>query len=220
MMRALIGGALLLLAVATPSGAQVTPATSETPAAVDVARLAAARPVIDRIWPLGTYRKMMDGMAGGVMDAILTQSFGMKAKDIAGMSGDPKAAAAAGEETVGDLAAKADPAFRERMKITVDVMMREMAALMTTVEPQVRDALARSYARRFTVDQLSDLTRFFATPTGAAYAEQSMLIYADPEMIGAMQSFTPLMLKTMPDIMKKVEAATAHLPPPPKRPQP
>lgn len=219
-MRGVFGAALLLFTCAVPSEAQPGPSSATTPAAVDGARIAAARPVIDRIWPLGTYRKMMDGMAGGVMDAILTQSFGMKAKDIAGMSGDPKAAAAAGDETVGDLAAKADPAFRERMQITMDVMMREMAGLMSAVEPQVRDALARSYARRFTVDQLTDLARFFATPTGAAYAEQSMLVYADPEMIGAMQSFTPLMLKAMPDIMKKVEAATSHLPPPPKRPQP
>jgi hypothetical protein len=43
-----------------------------------------------------------------------------------------------------------------------------------------------------------------------------MLVFMDPEMIQGMQAFVPELMKSMPDILKKAEEATKHLPAPPK----
>jgi hypothetical protein len=192
--------------------------TAVEAAAIDPLRLEAAKPVIDRLWPLGTYRKMMDGTMSKMMDQIVASMMDMPAKDIIGAADSSgKMAKAVGNSSMGEMAAAADPAFRERMKITMDVMFREMIPMMEKIEPEVRTSLANIYARRFSAEQLADMNRFFSTPSGSAYASQSMLVMMDPEMIGAMQKFAPEMMRAMPDIMKKVEAATAHLPKPAPR---
>lgn len=216
MKNALFSLALLLSAPA-PALAQEPPATMQ---ASDPARLAAARPVIDKLWPLGTYRRLMSGSMSKVMDSVMASMFEMPAADIA-RAADPsgKAAKDAGDHTMGELAEAADPHFRERLKITMDVMMGEMIPLMEKVEPTIRESLVSIYATRFTAMQLADMDAFFATPSGKAYADQSMMIFMDPEMIRNMQAFVPEFLKAMPAILQKVEKATAHLPPPPKKPK-
>jgi hypothetical protein len=199
----------------TPTSPPKAEAVAEQAAPIDPIRLSAAKPVIDRLWPLGTYRKMMDGTMSKLMDQIMGSMMDMPAKDMIGAADSSgKMEKAVGDSSMGEMAEKADPAFRERMKITMDVMMREMIPLMEKIEPEVRNSLANIYARRFSAEQLADMDRFFATPTGSAYASQSMLVMMDPEMLGAMQKFAPDMMRAMPDIMKKVEAATAHLPKP------
>jgi Uncharacterized protein conserved in bacteria (DUF2059) len=211
--------AILALGIAAPALAQQAPSTNSTVAenAPDPSSIAAAKPVIDKLWPLGTYRRMMDGSMSKIMDSMIESMMGMKASDIVGpMDKSGKAAETVGGSSMGEVAAKADPNFRERMKLTMDAMMSGMIPIMEKIEPQVVENLTKIYARRFSTAQLADMAAFFATPSGKAYAEQSMLVFMDPEMIQGMQAFVPELMKSMPDIMKKAEAATKHLPPPPK----
>jgi Uncharacterized protein conserved in bacteria (DUF2059) len=209
MLRAFVLGVCLMMT--TPGHAQSASKPIAASGDIDPARLNAAKPVIEKLWPLGTYRRMMDGTMSKMMDAMLEMSFGMKASDV-----DPTLGSKKGETTVGDMATDADPHFRERMRIGMDVMLREILPLMEKVEPVVRDNLTRVYARDFTVEQLDDMNRFLSTPTGQAYGKQWMMTFSDPEMIKSMQSFAPELIKAMPKIVKKVEKATAHLPKPPK----
>lgn len=208
--------------LAAPSLAQQQPAPASTASTVgtvetDPTRVAAAKPVIDKLWPLGTYRRMMDGTMSKLMDSMMGSVMGMKASDMVIATDKSREAGQSGEgQSIGALAEKADPNFRERMRITMDTMMSSMIPIMEKIEPQVRDNLIKIYARRFSTDQLADMAIFFATPSGKAYAEQSMLVFMDPEMIQGMQAFVPELIKSMPDIIKKVEDATKHLPPPPK----
>jgi hypothetical protein len=205
--------AALMIAGSAPAFAQAAPAEALI-AAPDLARVSAAKPVIDKLWPLGTYRRMMDGTLSKMMDQMMASMLDMPASDMA-KAIDPtgEAAKAADGKSMGEMAMAADPHFRERMKITMDVMMRELIPLMEKMEPQVRGNLANIYARKFDAKQLVEMDAFFSTPTGKAYAEQSMLAFMDPEMMKSMQAFVPEMMKAMPDIMKKMEKATAHLPP-------
>jgi hypothetical protein len=69
-------------------------------------------------------------------------------------------------------------------------------------------------ARRFDEKQLADLNAFLATDSGKAFGSQSMAMYVDPDVMRAMIGSFPEMMKAMPDAMKRVEAATAHLPKP------
>ncbi|WP_106638606.1 DUF2059 domain-containing protein [Allosphingosinicella vermicomposti] len=207
------------IALATPivqaEPGNVAPA-AET--AVDPARLEIAQQVVEQVWPLGTASRMMKESADGMMDQILAGALGMSAADMAKMDGQPTDGIDP-DATVGDQARAADPHFEERMRIGIKVMNDEMAVLFSAMEPTLRDGLAKAYARRFTSSELTDLNTFFKTPTGAKYARDMMTIMQDPEIIASMQSYAPMMMEAMPGMMKKVEEATAHLPPPPKRPE-
>ena len=57
---------------------------------------------------------------------------------------------------------------------------------MDRIEPSYRAGLARAFATRFSAAELDELNRFFSTPVGARYAGESMLIYADPQVMAAM----------------------------------
>ncbi|MEL6828246.1 MAG: DUF2059 domain-containing protein, partial [Pseudomonadota bacterium] len=118
-----------------------------------------------------------------------------------------------GDRTLAEVSREADPHFEERMQISTRVMMDEMVTLMTTMEPAIRDALVNIYARKFTVAQLGEMNRFFATDTGSAFARDYMMVFVDPEMMESMMSMVPQMMQAMPDIMEKVKDATSHLPP-------
>ncbi|KQS03320.1 hypothetical protein ASG11_02810 [Sphingomonas sp. Leaf357] len=167
--------------------------------------------MIERLWPLGTYRRLMDGTMSKMVDAMMDQMYAMKPSDV-----DPTATGKPGDETMGKAIAAEDPYFRERMQLSTKAMFDAMLPLMDKMEPTVRDGMVRIYARKFSVEELRSMDGFFATPAGQAYAREWLLSFMDPEIVKGMQGFVPEMMKEMPAIMKKVEAATAHLPPPPK----
>lgn len=212
---------LAAASVAAPATTAVPPspvaatAPAAQAAAADPERLRLARQTVDFVWPLGTYKKMMGDMMGpeGMLGAV----FDMKLGDVVApgkeMSAEDKKIA---ETTMRDAIAAKDPHFQERMRITMEVMGAEMGAVMTKVEPAVRDGLAKAFARKFTTTQLQDLNVFFATPTGRFYAAESMSLFMDPELLKSMMAMMPELMKAMPAIQEKVKKATAHLPEPPK----
>lgn len=186
------------LLAATPALAQapapVAPAAAQP---VDPARLALAEKTVAVLVPQGVYLRLMQRQFPAMMDAMLANM------DTMVPGGRDKARAA-------------DPVFDERMRIMTRVMGEEMGPLMSRMEPSLRTGMARALARRFDPQQLNDLNLFFATPSGKAFGEQFISLFADPEIMGEMMKMMPMMMQEMPRIMKKVEAATAHLPKPAK----
>ena len=187
-------------------------AQTETVAA-DPARQKLAETMAGKIIPPGSYEKMMKDMSVQLADTIIAQTLGMDASTFA-MAKEGDEAPADGK-TLGELAAEADPNFKERMDIMMRVTFDEMGKLMSAMEPAARGALANVYARKYTTAQLTDMNGFFATPSGSTIAADFMSTFTDKEMMTAMMGQMPKVLEAMPEIMKKVEAATAHLPPPP-----
>jgi hypothetical protein len=145
------------------------------------------------------------------MHGIADRVMGMTAADLGAR---PDKGKAADTMTLKQKLAKDDPAFDERMRIMEQVIGEEFAKMAAIVEPRMRDGLARSMARRFDEKQLADLNAFLATDSGKAFGSQSMAMYVDPDVMRAMIGSFPEMMKAMPDAMKRVEAATAHLPKP------
>jgi hypothetical protein len=220
-MRFFVLVALAALAHAPAQAFQQPDHSVQQRPAIDPARLALARTTVDFVWPLGTYARMMNGQMQEMMQSIIASSMNMKASDMVGVYGGEAAGQvrdAVGDRTMRDIMAERDPHFEERFRIMNRVMMDEMVPMMTRLEPAVREGLAAAYARRFSETQLTDLNRFFATPSGAAYASESMMLYVDPEVVAAMTAMLPELTKLMPDMMAKVQAATAHLPPPEAEP--
>ncbi len=203
-------GALLMLAApasaAETTGAASTPAT--VPAPIDPARLAAAETAVAALVPDGVYARMMRDQFPAMMDAMMGQMMGMRPDEMGQAKAEGK--------TMGEVAREKDPAFDERMKIMTRVMSTEMGTMMGKMEPRIRVGLSRAFARKFTVAQLGDMNAFFTTPSGKAFADEYLLLFADPEMTREMMAAVPEMMQAMPKIMEKVKEATAHLPPPPK----
>ncbi len=216
-LKYIAGAASLILA--TPAAVYAQDAKlSQTAAAIDPVRFKQAEFTANLLFPDGTYARMMDKMIDKMVEGIMGPMMDLKPSDFAGMLNgkgevdDAKLDAALKTQTIGEIAEKEDPHFRERIKIMMKVMYTEMTPVLTEVEPSLRSGIAKSLARRYTLEQLTDFKTFFSTPSGAAYARDSMVMYTDPEVIEASMAAVPKLLEIMPGIMKKVEAATAHLP--------
>ncbi len=206
----------LLIVSAPIAGAVPENSSTIQAASIDPARLAAAQKTVGKLIPPGTYKRMMKDVMDKMANGMIEQMMGMDAATVAGMAG---AKADSGEvdavkgKTIGELTAQKDPHFKERMDIMMKVMFTEMGAIMTDMEPAIRNALSNTYARKYNVKQLDDMNAFFGTPSGAAFADNFMATFTDKEMIDASMAMMPKIMEAMPVIMKKVEAATAHLPP-------
>ena len=229
-MRSMIFGVSLLVCAASAT-AQTT-ATKPTGPAVappvvvvvepsfDPARLAAARTAVDSILPKGAYGKMMQDMMGSTMDQMMGSMLDMSTADLAKSfcpeTGPKKQGCEKGvsTESMREQIKKEDPYFEERMHITAKVMGEEFGRIGAILEPGMREGLSKSLAKRFTVEQLTDVNRFFGTSSGHAFAAQMLSMWIDPEVMKSVMGSMPELMKAMPDMMKKVEAATAHLPKP------
>jgi len=193
---------------ATPAGHTEKPAAK--PAAIDPESLAVAREIVLAFWPDGTMSQVMNSMSGmqsGMMSEMMNKTpEDLGVSDAEGTNG----------KTLGELAREKDPYFEERLKISNRVMTEEMGKVMAGMEPQLREAIALIYTRRFSRAQLNDILAFFRTPSGKNYAAQLIPMMSDPAYLQAMSAMMPKIMQAMPAIVEKVKKATAHLPPPPK----
>ena len=218
-LRALAG--VTLLACAAPSalaaetGSPAKSAAPATPVQIAPAQIDAARPVVDKLFPVGTYRRMMGENMSRIMDGMMDGLLKMPLADLARIGGVPaEKLSGMDPASLEEVSAILDPNYRERTKRGMDAMMGGMTDLMDGFEPRVREALVRAYARKFTPAELAELGAFFGTPTGGKYAANAMSIFMDPEIMGEMQALMPEMMRQMPELARRAEKATASLPPP------
>ena len=209
-MKLILFAAALLSA--SPALAQNAPAPLPTHEAAP-ADLALGREIAAKLLPAGTYQRMMGGtmskMMGGITDQMTTMPIGPFLKS-AGLP--PADAARLDKVTIRQIMDIVDPAYQQRMRIMMPVMMQQMGEVMAEFEPQMRDGLAQAYATHFNSVQLGDIDRFLNTPSGSAFAAQNLTMAADPAVMQKMQAFLPKLMQQMPVIMQKAVAATAGLP--------
>ena len=209
-MRALL--ALPLLIIATPLAAQTTisaiEATQDMPS---TDRIAAAKPVVDKLWPLGSFQRMFDGDKKRLADTLIAVMFDIKIEE---MLPDKHIGDHERGKSLGELTFVKDPHYRERTQIITTLTFDEMLPLLEQVEPTVREGLVISYAQKYTPAQLRELDKFLSTGTGKIYAKNWLTNLYNPGMVQALRRFIPDFIKAMPDLFDKVEAATAHITPP------
>jgi hypothetical protein len=181
---------------------------------IDPQRLALAQQTVAKIMPTGIYAKMMGGMMDKIMGSMFGGSNGM---------GDFEIMIATGLE-LGEL--KLDPEKRiavtqlldsnytERSKLTREMMNPMFNKMISVIEPPMREGMSRAYARKFTPEQLIELNRFFATPTGGFYASEAFAIQADPEVMQSMMSAIPLMMSEFKEPASDMQAKVNALPKP------
>ena len=206
-----------LLLAASPASAQQAGAAQAggeqagTPASA--ANLALGADIAAKLLPDGTYQRIMGGAMSTMMDGITSQMTAMPLAPFLRSAGLPAAdTARMGKATLKQVMEIVDPAYDQRMRVMMPVMMREMGRVMSQVEPQMRDGLAHAYAAHFTSAQLRDIDRFFNTPSGGAFASQNMTIASDPAVVRTLTAFMPTLVQALPGIMQKTQAAMADLP--------
>lgn len=203
----------VLAAIAAPvPAAQAQTAAPAAP--VDPARLAMAERVVTVVFPKGFYRQAM-GASFDQMMAAMTDAMGdIPIDDLVRLSGASAATVKAlGPAKLKEVMAIYDPRWQERMRLGIDAMRGSMVDVMESMEPSMRSALARAYAREFSTADLAAVEAFFATPAGRHYAEKSLLMFMDPEMAKSMGEMMPKLMEQMPELVAKAEAATKHIPP-------
>lgn len=187
--------------------------TADPLTAEQQARLPAAENVVGRIFPPGTYMKMMGENMQPMMDAIMGQVGALPIAQLVRMTGLPESEISGlGEGTLAEVMAILDPVYERRQKLATATTMDWMAQLMDQMEPSFRAGLSRAYAVRFEEAELRELSAFFDTPAGGHYAAESMLIMMDPQVMSAMGELMPRLMDTMPQMIADMQQKMDTLP--------
>lgn len=191
----------------------------------DPARLAAARGVAARMWPDGTYGMLLDsfvaGMANRVLDmkpAELAMFEGKKGDKEADKKPEPSPAKNPAALTLREQLRRDDPHFDKRLEAITAALRGEFARMSPMIEPNLREGLSRSLARRFTGQQLADLNSFYQSPTGQVYARESLKMWFDSDVMRSTFNSMPTIMLQLPGAMQRVEAAAKAYPMPPRKP--
>jgi Uncharacterized protein conserved in bacteria (DUF2059) len=193
--------------VATPLHAEPAPVTPISTAP------STATAIATKLFPDGTYRKMLGPSFTKMMSGMIDQMGDVPLGDLMKSYGfEPESAPKLDKATLNKIMAILDPAFKERMRLTMDGMFKNMIPLFEQMEPELRTGLAESLGNRFSTAELGDLKTFFDTPTGNSFAAQQMLLVMDPAVMGRMQAQMPKIMQAMPALIGDAVKATAALP--------
>lgn len=178
---------LLVLTAPVAANAQSTPAV--IPAPVDPARLSVARALVDTIMPPATRSQMLDGMVRPMLANIQRS-----------IAQDPNFT------KLFDQDSRARGLFETFMQRQTDRSLATMQPLM----PGMWEAMARAYARRFSIAQMGEIRAFFETPTGRLYMQQSLTMMGDPDIAAwqadAMRQSMHHVQDDVADLVRQMEA--------------
>lgn len=184
MLRSLAAAAMLAALSPSAAHAQTAPAAVAAP---DPARLAVAKILIERFMPADRRDAMVEQMVRPMMDAARETMFsGALFESI--KADDPKLQA-----TIDDF-----------MKQEFEHSLARMKAAM----PALADAMARAYARRFTLEQLQAISAFYETPAGRAFAEQAPTLMSDPDILAVQRT---MMTEAMAGMEQRIAGFSAKM---------
>jgi hypothetical protein len=184
MLRLLAGALVFVLSPITSAGAQTAPAAAAAP---EPARLVAAQALIGRIMPADQRDAMVEQMVRPMMENMRGAVFS-----------DPKFEAMRSDNP--KLAATVEAFMKDELEHSIVTMKASMPAMF--------DAMARAYARRFTLDQLKAIDAFFQTPAGHAYVTLAPTVLADPDFLAVQRS---MMTDTMAGMQQRLAGLTARI---------
>ncbi|MEO0591871.1 MAG: hypothetical protein AAFZ11_15120 [Pseudomonadota bacterium] len=187
--------------------------TADPLTAEQEARVPAAQSVVLKLFPEGTYAKMMNETLAPMMDGIMGNIVGTPAIALMELTGlPPSALTDVDEAKLAEAVALLDPNAAERNAEIGRVTIEMIGGIVAKIEPSYRAGLARAYAVRFTEAELADLDAYFATQVGSKYAAESFLIFADPQVMSAMNEMMPAMMESMPAMMGDIGALAEKYP--------
>lgn len=180
------------------------------------ARLPLAAEVIDKMMPPGSLAEVMGDMFGmeGMLGPILQRATEPRVADFAAQIGLKAWELDMDDAAVAEAASIIDPVREERNQLRAGVMPEIMTNMMNSMEPAMREAMTEVFAIQFDARELTDISAFFSTESGAAFAKKSMSMSSDPRVLGASMKAMPEMMASFENMEAQMEEATAALPDP------
>lgn len=187
--------------------------TAEPLTAEQEARVPMAQSVVLKLFPEGTYARMMDETMAPMMDAMLGNVTGSPTIQLLELTGlAPSELSGIDEANLKAAVALLDPNAAARNAEMADMTRGLISDIVVQIEPSYRAGLARAYAMRFTEAELADLDAYFATQVGSKYAAESFLIFADPQVMSAMNEMMPAMMEAFPAMMGDIDEIAEKYP--------
>lgn len=161
------------------------------------ARLPAAQALAEIILPPGTFDAVMAKSLRTTMRPLLQMAVLGKAdttfvRERLGLSAEQWTSLPNSSKV--ELANLLDPAFGQRARADLAAVFETLKPVSATIEPYVRQAIVAMHAQQFTEAQMTDIGAFFATPTGAIYAEQWLSTMFDPRLFAVNMELTSRMI--------------------------
>lgn len=207
-------GTAMAQTVSTPANAPA-PTVKAEPAplpAPDPARMAIARQIAMKVFPPGSFREMLGDNYDKMMSTVVDSMGAMPMAELAQLGGlTEEQVKDLGEAKMSEVMDIIDPAWRERLKLMTDVT-GSMVDTFEKLEPRIREAMARSFAREYTIDQLTEIMRFLDTPTGAAFGKKVMMVMTQRDVADELAAMMPEIMKEMPAAMEAQRAKIEALP--------
>lgn len=185
----------------------------------DPERLAIAEKVAGAIYADGTAQRMFTNMRTEMFQPVFDRFWTMKAselQDLFGIKPNKKMSKEKANETLGMVLGKKDPDAKARVEAFVTVYLDMLGQMSGAIEPDLRDAVARDFARRYDATQLTEMANFFATPTGAVLARDYWQHSMSLDIVQTSLMVWPKVMKAVPDFMQRLKNADSNLPPAPK----
>lgn len=180
---------------------------------VEPARLALAETATAALVPPGSLEKMMDNLYGKMISSFLGELNGSSALMISIKTGvDSEQVSALDDKSKAAIADLFDPHRKQREDQIMKIVRPLISEVLTDIEAPMRSGMARAYARKFSADQLTAVNAFFATPAGRSYANKSLALQADPEIMLAVAKALPPMAMKFIDRAPQVESEFKELP--------
>lgn len=182
---------------------------------VDPAKIALARASTNAIFGDGSMGRMFDRLLSPAPNSYASTMLDMTFGELMTMMPQTAKMPDMGpmaSMTMRQMMAKDDPYFNQRLASIHDAVVAEAVRLGPKFEPQMREGLAISMARRFSAGQLTDMGRFFSSPSGHAFGDEMYLMWMDPAVIKSMMSAIPALSAELPASMKAVKAAYERYP--------
>ena len=178
-------------------------------------RLELARAIVAKLLPSDRYRTIMAAvMADTTANLIKEMQEPALAQSLAALGMVNGRADPPKMDDVIKVVEILDPTFHRRVSVATQAVTDGVLDVAAGLEPQIREALATSYARNFDKGQLKDILAFFDTPTGAVYASRALLMSNDPAVRDFGTQVMQAVMGAMPKIMDGAKAAVASLPQP------
>lgn len=186
--------------------------TSDLPP-IEPARLTLAQQTSAALIPAGSLEKMMDNLYGKMFSTFMDEFAGTSDLMISIKTGvESDKVAALDEKSKEAVADMFDPHRKEREQQILNFIKPLISEALADIETPMRAGLAKAYARKFSAAQLTEMNGFFATPTGTAFAGESLALQADPEvMLSVVKAVPPMVVKFI-DRAPEIEGKFKDLP--------
>lgn len=184
----------------------------DTPIAPD--QLARGRQLAMQLLPDGSYRQIMAATFEDMLGPMMASFDQIPLALIAQFAGIPEDQFSPPDDaTLNEIMLIVDPYYKDRQEAIFSRVAALGIELSDEIEPAIREGLARAYSRRFSAQELDDISAFLSTDTGSKFGAEILAAYSSKEVIDATLNLMPKFIDRFTTEFSDPEALMADLPP-------